>query len=158
MVLGVHKNSPTLRTKEADKTTSHSTGGGDVRGSAPVPGWGGDEKTYGYKRLAAELWITYCALIATLLATSLLLWKLIDIYSNSIRGGDIWSVFEQSIFIFLVLTLIYGGIVYQLARIGYYKRLQAHSPVSHEKIEARFLQRVAMRMGCMATWTDESVL
>ncbi len=132
----------TLPKKNADKMYTQSTS--YVHGAAPVSGCGDSKKTpHDDKRLATELWITYFALVATLLTTSLLLWQLVGMYSNSLSSGEIRSVVEQSVFILLVLVLIYGGIVYQLARIGYYKRLRAHRPASYERIQARFLKHPA---------------
>jgi hypothetical protein len=93
-----------------------------------------------YKHLALELWITYLALMATCVTTSLLLWQLLNMSSNSLLSGDTWSIIEQSAFTLLALMLIYGGVVYQLARIGYYKRLRAHRPGPQEKIETHFLE------------------
>jgi cellulose synthase (UDP-forming) len=142
-VLGVRKKPETLLKKEVDKGARRSTGDG-VPAIGPAPGRRGGEKTpHNSKRLTAESRITYFALVATLLATSLVLWKLGGIYSNSLRSGDIWTIIEQGVFIFLVLILIYGGIVYHLARIGYYKRLQKHRPVPRERIEASFLKHPA---------------
>lgn len=137
LVPGVRKNSETLLKKLVNRTDRHAKGD-DVPGIGPDPERHGEKTLRSNKRLTAELWITYFALVATFLATSLLLWDLIGIYSNSLRSGDIWSVF-----IFLVLLLIYGGIVYQLARIGYYKRLRTHLPVPREVVEARFLEHPA---------------
>ena len=142
MVSGSRKNLATLRGKKAVKTGGRFTG--NVPGVGAVPGRGGGKKTSrGDKRLAVELWITYFALVATLLATSVLMWELVGVYSDSLRSGDTRGVIEQSVFVFLVLVLIYGGLVYQLARIGYYKRLLAHRPVPREKIQAHFLKHPA---------------
>ncbi len=139
MVSGSRKTLATLRKKKAVKTGGRSTG--DAHGVGPVPGRGGGKKTsHENKRHAVELWITYFALVATLLATSVLLWQLVGVYSDSLRRGDTRGVIEQSVFVLLVFVLIYGGLVYQLARIGYYKRLLAHRPAPREKIQARFLK------------------
>ncbi len=73
----------------------------------------------------------------------MLLWQLFGVYSDNLRGGDTRGVVEQSVFVSLVLVLIYGGLVYGLARIGYYKRLLAHRPAPREKIQARFLKHPA---------------
>ncbi len=142
MVSGAGKTLASLRKKKADTLNNHPAG--DVRGAGPPPGRGGGKKTSSDdKRLAAELWITYLALVATILATSFLMLELVGLYSDSLRSGDTRSVLEQSVFLFLVLILIYGGLVYQLARIGYYKRLQAHRPAPQERIQARLLKHPA---------------
>jgi cellulose synthase (UDP-forming) len=140
MVSGSGSNLATLRRTKADKANRRSTSD-HVPGSDPAAGQGGGQETpQDGKRLAAELRITYFALLATLLATSLVLWELGGVYADSFRSGDIWGVFEEGVFISLVLVLVYGGVVYQLARIGYYKRLRTHLPVPRETLEARFLK------------------
>ncbi len=133
----------TLRKKKADGTYARI--GGDARGGVgSVPGRGGGRETsHDGRRLAAELWITYFALAATLLATSLLMRELVGVFSESVRGGDAGAIIERGVFLFLVSVLIYGGLVYQLARIGYYKRLRAHRPVPRGRIQTRFVEHPA---------------
>lgn len=138
MVSGSRGNLATLRKTKVDKVNRRSTGD-YVPGTAPGQG-SGQKTSHDDKRFTAELRITYFALVATFLATSLVLWELTGVYASSFRSGDIWGVFEESVFIFLVLILVYGGVVYQLARIGYYKRLRTHRPVPRETLEARFLK------------------
>ncbi len=137
MVSGLRKNLSMLRKKGAAKPHR--------RGVGSVPRRGGEAKTpYDEDgRLAAELWITYFALAATLIATSLLMWQLVGVYSDTLRSDDMRGVVEESVFVVLVLVLIYGGLVYGLARVGFYKRLRAHRPVPRQKIQARFLEHPA---------------
>ena len=143
MTSGVLTNLATLLHKEASRDANNS-GSEDVPAPGTMPGRGGSGKTpRDSVRLRAEVWITYFALVATFLLTSLVLWDLIGLYPHSLRSGDTYSVIEETVFISLVLILIYGGIVYQLARIGYYKRLQSHLHVPRERIEQRFLRHSA---------------
>ncbi len=88
-----------------------------------------------YRRLRAELWLTYVALTVTFILTWAALTPLVTLLSRSAGGGRVWDAAELLLFIVLVLVLIYGSVVYQLARVGHIKRLLAHRPVPDDVVE-----------------------
>ncbi|MDR2035135.1 MAG: glycosyltransferase [Coriobacteriales bacterium] len=51
-----------------------------------------------------------------------------------------WPIFEDTLLLLLVLGLIYGNLVYQLTRIGYFRRLQVHAPLArHRQVQEEVL-------------------
>jgi hypothetical protein len=73
MTSGVLTNLATLLHKEASRD-AYNSGSEDVPAPGTMPGRGGSGKTpRDNVRLRAEVWITYIALVATFLVTSLVL-------------------------------------------------------------------------------------
>lgn len=88
-----------------------------------------------YRHLRAELWLTYVALTVTFILTLAALTPLAMMFFRSANNGQVWNAAELLLFIVLVLVLIYGSVVYQLARIGHIMRLRTHRPVPDKEVE-----------------------
>lgn len=69
-----------------------------------------------------EIAITAAALLFTAAALVFLWQDLYGLLSAKKEAGDIRAVWEQRVFITIVLGLIYGNIVYQLCRLGFLRR------------------------------------
>ena len=80
-----------------------------------------------------EIALTQLFLGMTLIAWAFATWELIDILWHRSQA---LAFFEQTLFILLVQSLIYGNGVYQLTRLGALKRRAAHCPASREALEA----------------------
>lgn len=93
--------------------------------------------------LPRELWITYLAILTTLVVTCLGISSLTDLLWLRLLEGHLREAVEQGVFTALVLFLIYGSFVYQLARVGYLRKLAAHWPATREALQASFYGRTA---------------
>jgi cellulose synthase (UDP-forming) len=81
-----------------------------------------------------EIILTHVAIAITLLAAVVSLGALTRSlleYMTALRWG---AGLRQMLFVGIVGVLIYGGLVYQLARIGHLRRLLAHRPASEEDL------------------------
>ncbi|MBI3358623.1 MAG: glycosyltransferase [Nitrospirae bacterium] len=82
-----------------------------------------------------EIALTRIFLGMTLIAWAFATWGLVDILWQRFQTMH-WLVFlEQILFIVLVQSLIYGNLLYQLTRLGHFKRRATHRPVSRELLE-----------------------
>ena len=54
--------------------------------------------------------------------------------AEAARASSPWRVVEQAIFIGIVAMLIYGNLVYQFARLGYFQRRRQHRPETPEAL------------------------
>ena len=95
------------------------------------------------KRIKTELNLTYAALALTLLFTGLALRPVITQAVQATERGYYGTMAEFVLFLFLALTLIYGSVVYQVARFGYLKRLRAHQPAPEESLEKLLWDRTS---------------
>ncbi|MBX3465678.1 MAG: glycosyltransferase family 2 protein [Planctomycetes bacterium] len=86
-----------------------------------------------------ELWITWAGFGLTLAATLLFAREGVAILLERAARGDAGAVVEQAIFLVLSFAIFWGSFVYLLCRRGYFKRLEAHRPVSDEELEAFLL-------------------
>ena len=66
----------------------------------------------------------------TLIASLLTAGTAAAVLSESLAAGRWLRALEPLVFTLLVAVLVYGSLVYQLARLGYFRRLQQHIPMS----------------------------
>lgn len=83
-----------------------------------------------------EQLITLGGIAFTVLAVVMAGKELTSVWVATFSVGDWWSLTGLSLFIILVAFLIYGGLVYQFTRLGYYRRLAAHVPASIYELDA----------------------
>jgi cellulose synthase/poly-beta-1,6-N-acetylglucosamine synthase-like glycosyltransferase len=73
-----------------------------------------------------EIRITLGLLALTLIAGAFLCAELADILGHLLQAGQGWGAAGQAVFIAAVGSFVYGGIVYQLTRLGFLRRSRAH--------------------------------
>jgi cellulose synthase/poly-beta-1,6-N-acetylglucosamine synthase-like glycosyltransferase len=84
----------------------------------------------------AELLITAAAVLVTLTAGLLFASQAAAIVRDHLVAGRWLHSLEPVLFTLLVGTLVYGSLVYQLARLGYFHRLKLHRPASPADLDA----------------------
>ncbi len=93
------------------------------------------------RRLRRELTLTRAgiciSLIASLLALGPIAWTVVEEAASHRWGTSL----GQALFLGIVGFLIYGGLVYQLARIGYLRRLLSHRPAGEQELHCFFQRR-----------------
>jgi cellulose synthase/poly-beta-1,6-N-acetylglucosamine synthase-like glycosyltransferase len=57
------------------------------------------------------------------------------VFELRLRAGNALPIFEQLLFIVIVYFLVYGNLVYQVARLGYLKRRLRHKPADRAALE-----------------------
>ena len=62
--------------------------------------------------------------------------ELIHAFRIRFDAGQLLPSIEDGLLIAIFLALIYGNLVYQIARVGYFKRLRSHRPASREELES----------------------
>ncbi len=88
--------------------------------------------------LPREIALTYLGIAVTIVATIFLTKDILGLAVTHLREASYFKASEQGVFFVIVAFLIYGNVVYQLARTGYLKRLRQHRPVSGEELESIF--------------------
>jgi cellulose synthase/poly-beta-1,6-N-acetylglucosamine synthase-like glycosyltransferase len=73
-----------------------------------------------------EILITWGLLAFTLVAVGFLCVELIEVLARSVAAGQWWAAAEQSAFIAAVGSFLYGGVVYQVSRLGFLVRARDH--------------------------------
>jgi len=88
--------------------------------------------------LRREILLTYVAICITLIAAAVSLGALSRSLVEHMTAHRWGSGLRQTLFVGIVGFLIYGGLVYQLARLGHLRRLLAHRPASEEELHQCF--------------------
>jgi len=79
------------------------------------------------------------ARIGILVAVIGTLWvskDLIRAFRIRLDAGQLIPSIEDGLLVVIFLALIYGNLVYQIARVGYFKRLRSHRRASREELES----------------------
>jgi cellulose synthase/poly-beta-1,6-N-acetylglucosamine synthase-like glycosyltransferase len=84
------------------------------------------------------VFLTLSGIAFTLIATTLFSIEVFKIEKGNFTSGQWFPLLRDGIFIGIVLYLIYGGLVYQITRIGYLRRRFRHIPASREDMEKIF--------------------
>lgn len=88
--------------------------------------------------LRREILLTRTLIGITLVASLLLARNVFGVLIDHVQAGSTQSALEQSAFIAIVSFLIYGNLVYQIARLGHLRRKQEHRPAEREALERVF--------------------
>jgi cellulose synthase (UDP-forming) len=88
-----------------------------------------------------ELALTWAGITFTLFATLMVGYHMIQLLWLDIANGDAGNFALHVLLSLIVISLIYGGLVYQFARIQYVKRLRDHAPASREALEEAHLDQ-----------------
>lgn len=81
------------------------------------------------RKLNFEIGITVIALVFLVLSVTLGLHDAGSLFLEKIRGDDLGATFKQGFFLLLIGSLIWGGLIYQMCRLGYLIRKRNHKPV-----------------------------
>lgn len=82
-----------------------------------------------------EVFATWAGICLTALATCFFFREIGVIISDAWKNHQWLSAASHVIFILICLCLIYGNLLYQFARVGYFKRLRKHQPASNDKLD-----------------------
>lgn len=85
-----------------------------------------------------EIVITAALLLLTLAASVLFFLDVSEVLWNRIRQGDFLDTIEQILFFLIIFFLVYGNVLYQLTRWGYFQRIADHRPARLEELERLF--------------------
>ena len=95
----------------------------------------GHHQTLDYGR---EARITRLCLGLTLTAWAASMWDLSTTLALQLQARALFDVISLPLLAVVLSGLIYGSVVYQLARLGYLKRRASHIPTDAEQIERCF--------------------
>lgn len=82
--------------------------------------------------------LTIVGIAVSLLAAVMLARDLGGILVARLQGGNFGAVVEQVLFCTIIVFLVYGNLVYQIARLGYLRRRAGHRAATREEIEAAY--------------------
>ncbi len=87
-----------------------------------------------------QIWITKIFLLLTIVACSFAGFEMFGIFWEQLLDHRPFAAIGQVAFFITIALLTYGNFVYQFTRIGYFKRLLKHSPVSRAELEKIYKQ------------------
>src|SRR5258708_2556262 len=90
------------------------------------------------RTLRREIVLTHVALAITLVAAVVSLGALTRSLLEHLTTHRWGAGLRETLFVGIVGVLIYGGLVYQLTRLGHLRRLLAHRPASEEDLHQFF--------------------
>src|SRR5262249_1383750 len=85
-----------------------------------------------------EIVFSYLAIVITIVASFFALGGIARSVIEAVASHRWGTMIVQSSFLAIVGFLIYGGLVYQLARLGYLRRLRRHRPASEPALHRFF--------------------
>ena len=85
-----------------------------------------------------EIKLSWLGIAITLLASTLVIYDVGGIMIEDLSAGAWTGLFSHLALAFIILFLIYGGLVYQVSRLSHLKRLWSHRPSSREQLETIF--------------------
>lgn len=88
--------------------------------------------------LEKEIKITRILILLTLIICGLGMVDIVGILIERTHTGMIGAAVEQSIFIFIAGFLIYGNLIYQFTRLGYFKRRVDFTPLHTRELRSIF--------------------
>src|SRR5690242_8174949 len=88
--------------------------------------------------LREERWVTALGLAITLVASVMLIIEVARNIADASAAGETGVIFEQVIFLAIVLLLIYGNLIYQITRLGYHSRLLRYREATRDELNDLF--------------------
>lgn len=92
----------------------------------------------GEPRYSSELAITGILILLTVSATILSYLGLVDMLVKDIRAGNILGLYEQILFMLILVFFVYGNLLYLLTRWGYLRRRSTHTKAKWTHLERLF--------------------
>ncbi|NNF68577.1 MAG: glycosyl transferase, partial [Acidimicrobiia bacterium] len=86
-----------------------------------------------------ELFLTRLGLFVTLIASGFATVELASIVMDDLALARWWSLVMHVVFITIVAFLVYGGLVYQFARLNYLRRRRDYVAVPRQQLESTFV-------------------
>ena len=86
-------------------------------------------------RAVREIFLAIAGVVVTLIASSLAIGTAAATFSAHLASARYAQAIEPVAFIVMISALVYGSLVYQFARIGYFRRLQTHVPASEGQLD-----------------------
>jgi len=83
-----------------------------------------------------EIRLSKLALLTTLLAAVGFLSVIVPILGAQLANRAYYVISENIIYILFILFLVFGNIIYLFSRIGYFKRLDVHRPVTDQELRS----------------------
>jgi len=83
-----------------------------------------------------EILYTRAGILLTLIGVVLVSRELIRVFSVRVEAGRVIPSIEDGLLVVIFLLLSYGNVVYQVSRVGYFKRLRTHRAASRDELEA----------------------
>jgi cellulose synthase/poly-beta-1,6-N-acetylglucosamine synthase-like glycosyltransferase len=103
----------------------------DNRGSRSVP------------LAVREIFLAIAGVAVTLIGSSLAIGTAAATFSAHLASARYVQALEPVAFVVMIAALVYGSLVYQFARIGYFRRIQTHAPASESQLNT-FRSRVVL--------------
>ncbi len=85
-----------------------------------------------------EILITWVGILVSLFAGVLFLYDSVLLFIERVNNEVVISIIEQGLFIVVAFSLLYGGLTYLVARLGYLKRIVVHKSISKEVLGKHF--------------------
>ncbi len=95
-----------------------------------------------------EIKLTVITICITIVATVLFLGHTLEAIARYMHEGRLEKILESSAFVTIACFLVYGNLVYQLARIAFLQRLRSHRPAEREALD-RFYDIEAPRLAIL---------
>src|SRR6266404_1385590 len=83
-----------------------------------------------------ELLYTRSGIVLTLIGVILVSKDLIRVFNVRVEAGRVIPSIEDGLLVVIFILLSYGNLVYQISRVGYFKRLRTHRAASRDELEA----------------------
>ncbi len=83
-----------------------------------------------------ELLYTRSGIVLTLIGVILVSKDLIRAFNVRVEAGRVIPSIEDGLLVVIFILLSYGNLVYQISRVGYFKRLRTHRAASRDELEA----------------------
>src|SRR2546426_754887 len=90
------------------------------------------------RELRGELALTHIAVCVTVVASVLSLGGIVLSLVEDVASGRWVASLGQGLFLAIVSFLIYGGLVYQFARLGHFNRLRQHRRATEDELDRFF--------------------
>ena len=79
-----------------------------------------------------EILYTRAGIVLTLVGVLLVSKDLVRVFMVRVDAGRVLPSIEDGLLVVIFLLLSYGNLVYQISRVGYFKRLRTHRAASRD--------------------------
>jgi cellulose synthase/poly-beta-1,6-N-acetylglucosamine synthase-like glycosyltransferase len=95
----------------------------------------GNKSSGGAPRAGREIFLAIAGITATLLGSFFAVGTAAATLSARLASARYLETLEPFAFMLMISMLVYGSLVYQFARIGYFRRVQTHVPASEAELD-----------------------
>lgn len=97
-----------------------------------------EEKTCPAFSAKREILLTWLGIVLTLFATGMVVYELLGTALALLSQKEWMQLCAHAVFCGIAAFLVYGGLVYQITRLGYLKRRMNHTPASQTELDEWF--------------------